>query len=97
MTANVSIITNKREQVLCAPNTALKFTPNTDGTKYKTQGLWVLEDGKPTRHDISLGASNDLFSELTSENIKENAEIIVGIKGKTKQKGAKTPRPPRMF
>ncbi|MBO5384783.1 efflux RND transporter periplasmic adaptor subunit [bacterium] len=97
MTANVSIITNKREQVLCAPNTALKFTPNTDGTKYKTQGLWVLEAGKPTRHDISLGASNDLFSELTSENIKENAEIIVGIKGKTKQKGAKTPRPPRMF
>ena len=97
MTANVSIITNKREQVLCAPNTALKFTPNTDGTKYKNQGLWVLENGKPTRHDITLGASNDLFSELTSENIAENSEIIVGIKGKETKKGTRTPRPPRMF
>lgn len=97
MTANVSIITNKREQVLCTPNTALKFTPNTDGTKYKTQGIWILENGQPKRHDITLGASNDLFSELTSDNIKENSEIITGIKGKSKQKGAKTPRPPRMF
>jgi len=97
MTANVSIITNVRDQVLCAPNTALKFTPNTDGTKYKNQGLWILEDGQPVRHDITLGASNDLFSELTSNNIKENAEIITGIKGKQTKKGNKTPRPPRMF
>lgn len=97
MTANVSIITNVRDQVLCAPNTALKFTPNTDGTKYKNQGLWILEDGQPVRHDITLGASNDLFSELTSNNIKENAEIITGIKGKQTKKGNKTQRPPRMF
>jgi len=97
MTANVSIITNKREQVLCAPNTALKFTPNTDGTKYKTQGIWLLEGNKPVRYDIKTGASNDMFTELTSDNIKENSNIIVGLQGKQSKKGSKTPRPPRMF
>jgi len=35
MTANVSIITNERIDVICVPNIALKFTPNTDGQKYK--------------------------------------------------------------
>ena len=33
MTANVSIITNKSENVLCVPNVALKFTPDINGNK----------------------------------------------------------------
>ena len=33
MTANVSIITDQKENVLCVPNVALKFTPETSGQK----------------------------------------------------------------
>lgn len=98
MTANVSIITNKRENVLCAPNIALKFTPNTDGTKYKNQGVWLLENNKPVRHDIQIGASNDNFTEIKSDKIKEDDKIITGIKGKTPAGDKKNMRRgPRMF
>ncbi len=98
MTANVSIITNKREDVLCAPNIAFKFTPNTDGTKYKNQGVWILKNKKPVRHDIKAGASNDTFTEISGEGVEEKALLIVGIKGKTPTRGKNNrPRGPRMF
>lgn len=96
MTANVSIITNKRADVLCIPNIALKFTPETDGTKYKNQGIWILENNKPVRHDIQIGASDDNFTELLAKDIKENDHIITGIKNK-KSSGKTTRRGPRMF
>lgn len=98
MTANVSIITNKRENVLCAPNIALKFTPKTDGTKYKNQGVWLLENNKPVRHDIQIGASDDNFTEISAKDVKEDAKIITGIKGKSDTpKGNKRRRGPGMF
>lgn len=98
MTANVSIITNKRENVLCAPNIALKFTPKTDGTKYKNQGVWLLENNKPVRHDIQIGASDDNFTEISAKDVKEDAKIITGIKGKSgTPKGNKRRRGPGMF
>ena len=98
MTANVSIITNKRENVLCAPNIALKFTPNTDGTKYKNQGVWLLKKGKPVRQDIQIGASDDNYTEIKTKNIKENDIIITGIKGRlSSTASANKRRGPRMF
>ena len=86
MTANVSIITSKSENVLCAPNIALKFTPDVNGPKYKNQGLWILEKGKANRIDIETGANDDLFTEIISDGIKENDKVILGIQGKTKGK-----------
>ena len=43
MTANVSIITNKRADVMCAPSIALKYSPESTGQKYKNQGIWILD------------------------------------------------------
>lgn len=99
MTANVSIITNKREDVLCCPNLALKFTPSTDGAKYKNQGVWILEENKPVRHDITTGTSDDNFIELISKDVKENDKVITGMSGKksSKNKNRNKPGGPRMF
>ena len=95
MTANVSIITAKNENVLCVPNIALKFTPKTDGTKYKTQGLWIKDGLKLTRIDIKTGASDDSYTEVISDNIKEGEKVLVGIKGAGKKQSNDMP-PPRM-
>ena len=95
MTANVSIITDKSENVLCAPTTALKFTPNTDGTKYKTKGIWIMKKRTPERVTIETGASDDARTEIISDKIKEGTKVIVGIKGKEKT-GERKPRM-RMF
>ena len=99
MTANVSIITNKSENVLCCPNLALKFTPLSDGVKYKNQGVWVLENNKPVRHDITTGASDDNFIELISKDVQENDKVITGVSGKksSRNKQGSKPRAPRMF
>lgn len=95
MTANVSIITAKNENVLCVPNIALKFTPKTDGQKYKTQGLWLKDGLKLERIDIKTGASDDSYTEVISDNIKEGEKVLVGIKGGGKKKSNDAP-PPRM-
>ena len=95
MTANVSIITAKNEDVLTVPNIALKFTPKTDGQKYKNQGLWVKDGLKISRINITTGASDDSFTEVNGEGIREGEKILVGIKGKKRQKQQNF-RPPRL-
>ncbi len=88
MTANVSIITDRSENVLCAPNIALKFTPDINGPKYKNQGIWILEKGKPQRIEIKTGANNDTNTEIISDKINEGTEVITAIKSKNaKQEG----------
>ena len=90
MTANVSIITDKKEDVLCVPNVALKYTPETSGQKYKNQGIWLLQKNKPVRIDIEQGASDDSRFEVISDKIKEGDLVITGSTG-----GKKTTTQPR--
>lgn len=97
MTANVSIITNKSENVICVPNIALKFTPNTDGQKYENQGIWILDKNKPKRVDIEAGASNDSVTEIISNTISEGDRVITGALGKEKDKKTQRRRGPGMF
>ena len=96
MSANVSIITNKSEDVLCAPNTALKYTPETEGQKYEKQGVWILDKNKPKRVDITQGASDDSKFEVISAGIKEGDLVLTGS-SKASDKSGNKRRPPRMF
>lgn len=97
MTANVSIITAKSENVICVPNVALKFTPSTDGKKYENQGIWVLNKNRPKRIDIKAGASDDTVTEILSGQINEGDKIIVGSLSKNKNKNTQRRRGPGMF
>ena len=100
MTANVSIITSKKVNILCAKSTALKFTPNTDGKgeKFDKQGIWLLADGEPKRVEIVTGVNDDTYTEIISNNLKDGDMVILSIeeKGKGKNKQMQG-RPPRMF
>ncbi len=84
MTANVSIITAQNEDVLTVPNMALKFTPDTNGKKYKTQGLWMKNGMKLVRIDIETGASDDSYTEIITDKINEGDVILTGIKNSKK-------------
>ena len=96
MTANVSIITSKSEDVLCAPNMALKFAPDLKGPKYKQQGIWVLENSKPKRIDIETGKSDDNVTEINGEGLQEGDKIIVSMSGKNSKDKKKNMRMPRI-
>ena len=100
MTANVSIITSKKADVMSVPNAALKFTPNVDGSgpKYKKQGIWILGgDKKIKRINVQTGASDDEYTEIISDKIHPGDNVVVGIKGRGDAKKGRQPRPPRMF
>ena len=96
MTANVSIIINKSENVLCAPNFALKF--KFDENKYENQGVWVITKGKPERIEITQGASDDSRFEIISDRINEGDKVIIGTNDKkNKEQNGTRRRGPRMF
>mgnify|MGYP004704876399 CR=1 FL=1 len=104
MTANVSIVTSRNEDVMCAPSIALKYTPEVNGPKYKNQGIWILEKGKPLRIDIKLGASDDSNVEIISNKLKLGDDVIIGsIGGKANKAMAQNSNskrrggPPGMF
>lgn len=97
MTANVSIITNKKENALSVENAALRFTPEkiTGGKKYKEQGIWLLTKNKPTRVNIKLGVADSDYTEIISPEIKEGDDVIVESLNKKHDSGMKPPM--RMF
>lgn len=98
MTANVSIITSKKENIMTVPNSALKFTPITKGTvqRYKEQGIWIMENNRPKRINITAGVSDDVNTEIISKDLKGDETVIIGILNQRKSNKARGPRP-RMF
>lgn len=99
MTANVSIITNKSENVICVPTDALRFTDKelTGGKKYKDQGLWIIKDNKPRRITIKTGAKDSDRTEIISENLKENDRVILKKRSESDKKAQGKKPPMRMF
>ena len=78
MTANVTIITNKKDDTLIVPNQALRILMDDSQTKlYKDRGIWILKNGKPNRITITLGVSDDNNTEIFSPDLKEGYEVIV--------------------
>ena len=93
MTANVSIITDKKENVLTVPNSALKFTLADNKQKYERIGVWISKKGKPVRINIETGASDDSYTEIISDEIKEGDLVYVGTEGsKAAKKAMRVPR-----
>lgn len=99
MTANVSIITQKKENVLCVPSIALKYAPVVKGEiqRYEHQGVWVLKGRKPERVEVTTGGSDDTYTEITSGDIKEGDNVIIGTSDGKSKKGGSFKRPMRMF
>lgn len=99
MTANVSIITDEKENVLCAPNMALKFTyiEGNSTKKYANQGIWILDKFHPKRVDIQTGASSDSEFEVISDKLKEGDLVILEQLKGSKQVPVKGRSRMRMF
>lgn len=78
MTANVDIITAKAKDVLLVPNQALRFYMDSDNNKrYQDRGIWVIRNSKPERVSITLGVSDDNYTEVISENLKQGDSVII--------------------
>ncbi|MCQ2738957.1 MAG: efflux RND transporter periplasmic adaptor subunit [bacterium] len=95
MSANVSIVTNKAEKVLCVPNTAFKYTPAEETKKYEQQGVWIDTKGGLKRINVELGLADDNKTQIISNEIKVGDKVVIGVSGgKSKQKGNTMRHPP---
>jgi HlyD family secretion protein len=98
MTANVSIITAIKKDVLKIPNAALRFSPSEKGVQApekKGPGIWILEKEQPMRIPVSTGISDGSYTELVSGEIREGQEVI--IESLVKANTTTPSGPPRMF
>ncbi|MDR1684253.1 MAG: efflux RND transporter periplasmic adaptor subunit [Elusimicrobiota bacterium] len=91
MTANVSIITRRKENVLSVANQALRFVPpqgsqikgeeQATGARrvYKGQGVWIETKEGLERIDVQTGITDGLRTEITDNSLVENLEIILAV------------------
>jgi HlyD family secretion protein len=98
MTANVSIIIATKKDVLKIPNAALRFKidekeKRTTEKKAGGSGLWILQQGRPKRINISAGISDGSYTEITSDTLHEGQEVILESILKDQKKQAAPPGP----
>lgn len=92
MTANVSIVTAKKEAPLRVPNGALRFRMPNVPVDRKISQLWVLDQAKqPKQATVTTGIADSLFTEITDGAIKEGDAVITGIETAEEQTQKKLP------
>ena len=87
LTANVTIFTMEKNDVMSVPSKALRFIP-TEALLEKGQSisdcegehkLWTLEDNTFKAHKVEIGTSNGMVTEIIS-GIPEGTEILTDFK-----------------
>jgi HlyD family secretion protein len=80
MTANVTIVTAKKEDPLRVPNGALRFRMPNVPVDRKISQVWVLDpEAAPRQATITTGIADSLFTEIVEGPVKEGDKVIVGI------------------
>ncbi len=82
LTANVTIYTQTKENVLVVSNKALRFTPNKEivgkrkiNDTNATHKLWTLENNTFTAHAVSTGITDGTHTEITG-GIGEGTAVV---------------------
>ena len=84
LTANVTIYTLEKDDVLAVPSKALRFMPNEALLKKGEQiedieaplKVWTMEGNTFKAHKVETGITNGMLTEIIS-GIKEGAEVLV--------------------
>ncbi|MEW5806115.1 MAG: efflux RND transporter periplasmic adaptor subunit [Acidobacteriota bacterium] len=113
MTAYVSILVDRRENVLKIPNLSLRFKPSNmpeDGKlKFNSKGasghpsisdmpvIWILKDGKPIPIGVKTAITDGKFSEVMEGDLSEGDDVILEELFVNKQKERKMPMMGRGF
>jgi HlyD family secretion protein len=92
MTANVTIVTSRKEHSLRVPNGALRFRmPNVPIDK-KTTRVWVLDQhDQPREVEVVTGIADSLSTEIVDGALNEGDRVILGIETEEEQAQKKLP------
>ena len=103
MTANVSIVTAVKDDILRLPNAALRFRPQErerekereakpaaqGAAPRRGQAVWVLDKGKPKRVQVKTGISDGTNTEILSGDLADGQPVIT--ESLTRVKNSDTP------
>ena len=88
MNATIRIVVDRRDDVLRAPNRALRYSPRdlavpngTGSPRAPPDGwsqLWILRDGKPTAITVQLGLDDGAYTEIVKGDVQPGDELIIG-------------------
>lgn len=104
MTATVTVIADRRAEVLRVPNAALRFRPDFGGQggsapvtvdEPGVRSLYVLVKGKPERRAVRVGLSDTRYTEIVGGDLKAGELVIMGAEtagSATQGAGARGPR-----
>lgn len=91
MTANVTIVTARKENPLRVPNGALRFRmPDAPVDRKRTQ-VWALDQTGPKPVPVTTGIADSLFTEITEGALHEGDAVITGIETPDEQAQKKLP------
>jgi HlyD family secretion protein len=80
MTANVSIVTARKDQTLRVPSAALRFKLPGTPTERKKSVVWKLDaKAVPQAVPITPGIADPMFTEVVEGDLREGDAVIVGI------------------
>ena len=87
LTANVTIFTMEKNDILAVPSKALRFTPNeallSEGQKIEDcegdHKVWTLEGDVFKAHQVEIGTTNGMLTEIVS-GINEGTDVLVDFK-----------------
>jgi HlyD family secretion protein len=92
MTANVTIVTAKKENALRVPNGALRFRMPGVPVDRKVTQVWVIDQEEHVRQTaITTGIADSLSTEITEGALKEGDRVILGIETTEEQAQKKLP------
>lgn len=92
MTANVTIVTSRKEYPLRVPNGALRFRMPHVPLDKKAMRVWVLDsDNQPRQVDVTSGIADSLSTEIADGELKEGDRVIVGIETEDERAQKKLP------
>lgn len=71
MTANVTVVTDRRENVVAVPNAALRFRPAAGGAKT----LWKVEGEELVPARVQLGMTDGVMTEVVSGEVRDGDRV----------------------
>lgn len=91
MTANVTLVTGRKDNPLRVPNGALRFRMPDVPVDRKITRVWRLEHGFPQPATVTIGISDSLYTEITEGPLQEGDTVIIGIEPPEEQARKKLP------
>ena len=87
MTATIKIVVDRRDDVLRAPDQALRYSPARRAAPSSSSGagtpldggprVWILREGRPTAVPVQLGLDDGAYTEIVKGDLKPGDELII--------------------